>query len=152
MGRLDLRDAGSRDWSKRCCLNDLIGGHIPMSFTPIPAVHSHIEAGTLRALAVTSLKRSTLLPEVPTVAETGLPGYETVLHYGLLAPVGTPRPIVNKLNHALRATLALPEVERRLAMDGAEPLQSSPEEYQADIDQETAKWSKVIQDAGIKAE
>lgn len=133
-------------------LNDLVGGHIPMSFTPIPAVHSHIEAGTLRALAVTSLKRSALLADVPTIAETGLPGYETVLHYGLLAPAGTPRTIVDKLNNALRATLALPEVQRRLAIDGAEPLPSSPEEYQADINQEVAKWSKIIKEAGIKAE
>ncbi len=133
-------------------LNDLVGGHIPMSFTPIPAVHSHIESGTLRALAVTSLKRSALLPDVPTIAEAGLPGYETVLNYGLLAPVGTPRSIVDKLNNALRATLALPDVQRRLAVDGAEPLPSSPEEYQADINQEVAKWSKIIREAGIKAE
>ncbi len=131
-------------------LNDLVGGHIPMSFTPIPAVHGHVQSGTLQALAVTSLKRSPLMPEVPTVAETGLPGYEAVLHYGLLAPAGTPKPIVETLNKVLRDAIATPEVQKRLAFEGAEPLPSSPEEYAADIEQELAKWSKVLKHAGIK--
>jgi tripartite-type tricarboxylate transporter receptor subunit TctC len=131
-------------------LADLLGGHIPMSFTPIPVAHSHVAAGTLRALAVTSVKRSTLLPEVPTVAETGLPGYEAVLHYGLLAPAGTPRPLIDKLNKELRAALDSDEVRKRMATEGAEPLPSTPEEYAADIDQEEKKWSKVVKEAGIK--
>jgi tripartite-type tricarboxylate transporter receptor subunit TctC len=131
-------------------MNDLVGGHIPMSFTPIPAVHGQVEAGTLKALAVTSLKRSALMPTIPTVAETGLPGYEAVLHYGLLAPLGTPKPVVEKLNKVLREAIATPEVQKRLAFEGAEPLPSSPEEYAADIDQDEAKWSKVLHAAGIK--
>ena len=131
-------------------LNDLVGGHIPMSFTPIPAVHGHVQSGTLKALAVTSAKRSPLLPDVPTVAETGLPGYEAVLHYGLLAPAGTPKPIIEKLNAVLREAIATPEVQKRLAFEGAEPLPSSPEEYAADIAQDLAKWSKVLKEAGIK--
>ncbi|NNM74109.1 Bug family tripartite tricarboxylate transporter substrate binding protein [Enterovirga aerilata] len=131
-------------------LNDLVGGHIPMSFTPIPAVHGHVQSGTLKALAVTSLKRSPLMPEVPTVAETGLPGYEAVLHYGLLAPAGTPKPIVEKLNKALRDAISTPEVQKRLAFEGAEPLPSSPEEYALDLAQDLAKWSKVLREAGIK--
>ena len=131
-------------------LNDLVGGHIPMSFTPIPAVHGHVQGGTLKALAVTGAKRSSLMPEVPTVAEGGLPGYEAVLHYGLLAPAGTPRPIVDTLNAALRKALASPEVLKRLEFEGAEPLPSTPEEYAADIDREETKWSRVLREAGVK--
>jgi tripartite-type tricarboxylate transporter receptor subunit TctC len=133
-------------------LSDLLGGHIPMSFTPIPVAHGPVAAGMLRALAVTSAKRTGLLPEVPTVAETGLPGYEAVLRYGLLAPKGTPRPIVERLNKELRAALQSEEVLKRLATEGAEPLPSTPEEYAADIDQEEAKWSAIVKAAGIKAE
>ncbi len=88
-------------------LSDLLGGHIPMSFTPIPVAHGPVAAGMLRALAVTSVTRTALLPEVPTVAETGLPGYEAVLRYGLLAPKGTPRPIIERLNKELRAALQI---------------------------------------------
>ena len=130
-------------------LNDLLGGHIKMSFTPIPAVHGHLEAGTLQALAVTSAARSPLLLDVPTVAESGLPGYEAVLHYGLLAPAGTPRPIVERLNAALREALRSPDLLNRLAQDGADPLPSSPDEYAADIDADERKWSTVLREAGI---
>jgi len=133
-------------------LVDLLGGHIPMSFTPIPVVLAHIASGRLRALAVTSAKRTPLLPDVPTVAETGLPGYEVVLHYGLLAPAGTPRPIVDRLNRELRAVVDSEEVRKRLATEGADPLPSTPEEYAADIDQEETKWSAVVKAAGIKGE
>jgi tripartite-type tricarboxylate transporter receptor subunit TctC len=133
-------------------LSDLLGGHIPMSFTPIPVAHGPVAAGMLRALAVTSAKRTALLPEVPTVAEAGLPGYEAVLRYGLLAPKGTPRPIVERLNKELRAALQSEEVLRRLVTEGAESLPSTPEEYAADIDQEETKWSAIVKAAGIKAE
>jgi len=133
-------------------LSDLLGGHIPMSFTPIPVAHGPVAAGMLRALAVTSAKRTALLPEVPTVAETGLAGYEAVLRYGLLAPKGTPRPIVERLNKELRAALQSEEVLKRLASEGVEPLPSTPEEYAADIDQEEAKWSAIVKAAGIKGE
>ncbi|MBI5114060.1 MAG: tripartite tricarboxylate transporter substrate binding protein [Rhodovulum sp.] len=133
-------------------LNDLVGGHIKMSFTPIPAVHAMVANGSLRALAVTSAVRSKLMPSVPTVSETGLPGYEVVLRYGLLAPVSTPRPIIDTLNSALREALASPALQGRLAKEGAEVLTSTPEEYAADIDREETKWSTVIREAGIKAE
>jgi tripartite-type tricarboxylate transporter receptor subunit TctC len=133
-------------------LSDLLGGHIPMSFTPIPVAHGPVAAGMLRALAVTSAKRTTLLPDVPTVAETGLTGYEAVLRYGLLAPKATPRPIVERLNKELRAALQSEEVLKRLATEGIEPLPSTPEEYAADIDQEEAKWSTIVKAAGIKGE
>ena len=131
-------------------LADLLGGHIPMSFTPIPVAHGHVASGKLIALAVTSTKRTPLLPEVPTIAETGLPGYEAVLHYGLLAPAGTPRAIIDRLNRELRAALASEEVKKRLVTEGADPLPSSPEQYAADIDEEEKKWSRVVKQIGLK--
>jgi tripartite-type tricarboxylate transporter receptor subunit TctC len=131
-------------------LADLLGGHVPMSFTPIPVAHAHVSSGKLIALAVTSTKRTPLLPQVPTFAELGLAGYEAVLHYGLLAPRGTPRPIVERLNKELRAALASDEVKKRLATEGADPLPSSPEEYAADIDQEERKWAQVVKQIGLK--
>jgi tripartite-type tricarboxylate transporter receptor subunit TctC len=131
-------------------LNDLLGGHILMMFVPIPAAHGNIAAGKLRALAVTSEKRSKLLPDVPTVAESGLPGFDVALRYGLVAPAGTPRTIIDRLNKDLRAALASEEVVRRLATDGAEPLSSTPEEYAADIDREETKWSKLVKSIGLR--
>src|SRR5579871_2430074 len=103
-------------------ITDLLGGHIPLSFSPIPAVHESAKSGLLRMLAVTSAKRSTLLPDTPTVAESGVPGFDAVL----------------------RAALDSAEVRNRLAIEGAEPLPSTPEEYAADIDHEETQWSKVI--------
>jgi tripartite-type tricarboxylate transporter receptor subunit TctC len=133
-------------------MTDLLGGHIPLSFSPIPAVHESAKNGLLRMLAVTSAKRSMLVPEMPTVAESGVPGFDAVLRYGLVAPAGTPRPIIERLNTALRATLAAEEVRNRLAIEGAEPLPSTPEEYAVDIDHEEIQWSKVIKASGAKAE
>jgi len=133
-------------------MTDLLGGHIPLSFSPIPAVHESAKSGLLRMLAVTSAKRSTLVPDMPTVAESGVPGFDAVLLYGLVAPAGTPRPIIERLNTALRATLASQEVRNRLAIEGAEPLPGTPEEYAVDIDHEETQWSKVIKASGAKAE
>jgi tripartite-type tricarboxylate transporter receptor subunit TctC len=133
-------------------ITDLLGGHIPLSFSPIPAVHESAKSGLLRMLAVTSAKRSTLLPDVPTVAESGVPGFDAVLRYGLVAPASTPRPIIERLNTALRAALESKEVRNRLAIEGAEPLPSTPEEYATDIDREETQWSKVIKASGAKAE
>jgi tripartite-type tricarboxylate transporter receptor subunit TctC len=132
-------------------MTDLLGGHILMSFAPVPAVHESARSGLLRLIAVTSLTRSTLEPDVPTIAES-LPGYEAVLRYGLAAPAGTPRPIVDRLNKELNAALASKEVRDRLAVEGAEPLPSTPEEYGADIDREEAQWSKVVKASGAKPE
>src|SRR6478752_2457478 len=131
---------------------DLLGGHIPMAFAPVPATHENAKTGMLRMLAVTSAVRSTLLPEVPTIAEAALPGFEAVLRYGLVAPPGTPRPIIEKLNAALNAVLTSPDVRARLAIEGAEPLPSTPAEYAADIDREETQWSKVVKASGAKAE
>jgi tripartite-type tricarboxylate transporter receptor subunit TctC len=133
-------------------ITDLLGGHIPLSFSPIPAVHESAKSGLLRMLAVTSAKRSTLLSDVPTVAESGVPSFDAVLRYGLVAPAGTPRPIIERLNAALRTALESKEVRNRLAIEGAEPLPSTPEEYAIDIDREETQWSKVIKASGAKAE
>jgi tripartite-type tricarboxylate transporter receptor subunit TctC len=132
-------------------LNDLVGGHVTMMFATMPS-SGLARDGKVRALAVTGAKRSSVLPDVPTVAEAGLPGYEAVLHYGLVAPAGTPRPIIDKLNAALRLALGDESLRQRLATEGAEPLPSTPEEYAADIDHEEIKWSKIVQLSGAKGE
>jgi tripartite-type tricarboxylate transporter receptor subunit TctC len=133
-------------------VNDLLGGHVPISFSPLPPVLGNVQAGALRPLAVTSLQRSSLLPEVPTIAESGWPGFEAVLRYGLVAPAGTPRSIVDRLNAELRAALAAPDLKERFAIEGAEPISSTPEEYAADIDREETMWSGVVKASGAKGE
>ena len=131
---------------------DLLGGHIPMAFAPIPATHEQAKAGSLRMLAVTSAKRSSLLPDVPTIAEQGLTGFEAVLRYGLVAPAGTPKAIVDRLNKELNAALQDEEVRKRLAVEGAEPIPGTPQQYGEDIDREETQWAKVIKASGAKAE
>ena len=133
-------------------LTDLIGGHVAIYFSSLPPAIALIKEGKVRALAVTGPARSPLLPDLPTVAEAALPGYESVLHYGIVAPAGTPRPIVNKLNAAMQAALAEPEVRERIIADGAEPLPGTPEDYATDIDREETKWSKVVKVSGAKVE
>jgi tripartite-type tricarboxylate transporter receptor subunit TctC len=132
-------------------LTDLLGGHIPAAFAPVPTVQANIQSGNLRILAVTSAKRSSLLPDVQTIAET-VPGFEAVLRYGLLAPAGTPRPVIERLNAALKSALATDDVKQKLAVEGADPSASTPEEYGADIDREESQWSKLITSLGIKAQ
>jgi tripartite-type tricarboxylate transporter receptor subunit TctC len=129
-------------------LADLIGGHIPMAFAPIPATHGPVSQGLLRGLAVTSSQRSSLVPDLPTIAESGLKDFEASLYYGLVAPAGTPRPIVERLNQALRQALASPEVQKRLANDGAEITAGSPEDYAAHIDRDEKRWSVVVKLSG----
>jgi tripartite-type tricarboxylate transporter receptor subunit TctC len=133
-------------------LADLLGGHIPMAFAPIPATHGPMSNGQLRGLAVTSAKRSSLVPDIPTVAESGIPDFEASLFYGLVAPAGTPRPIIDKLNAALRAALATEEVRRRLITDGAEPTPGTPEAYADLIDRDEKRWSVVVKASGTKGE
>jgi tripartite-type tricarboxylate transporter receptor subunit TctC len=133
-------------------LNDLLGGHIQVLFSAVPNAHTHVLAGSIHALAVTGGKRSALLPQVPTFHEAGLSGFDVPLRYGLAAPAGTPRPIIEKLNRALNAALAGDEVRRRLAIEGAEPQPITPEQYAALIDQEVTMWTELVKAAGIKAE
>jgi tripartite-type tricarboxylate transporter receptor subunit TctC len=133
-------------------LTDLVGGHVAIYFSSLPPAIALIREGKVRALAVTGPQRSALLPDLPTVAEAALPGYESVLHYGIVAPAGTPRPIVEKLNAAMQAALAEADVRERIIADGAEPLPGTPEDYAADIDREETKWSKVVRVSGAKVE
>jgi tripartite-type tricarboxylate transporter receptor subunit TctC len=133
-------------------LTDLMGGHVAVYFSSLPPAVGIAKDGKVRALAVTGAARSAAFPDLPTVAEAGLPGYESVLHYGIVAPAGTPRPIVDKLNAALRDALAAPDTKDRMATDGTEPLPSTPEQYAADIDREETKWSAVVRKSGAKAE
>ena len=132
-------------------LTDLLGGHVQIYFSSLPPAVGLVKDGKLRALGVTGLKRSPSFPDVPTVAEQGLPGFEAVLHYGIVAPAGTPRPIVDKLNAALRAALSDPKVHSHIAIEGAEPLSTSPDEYAADIDREETKWSALVKKSGATA-
>ncbi|HXZ46917.1 MAG TPA: tripartite tricarboxylate transporter substrate binding protein [Pseudolabrys sp.] len=132
-------------------LTDLLGGHVQVYFSSLPPAVGLVKEGKLRALGVTSLKRSASFPDVPTVAEQGLPGFEAVLHYGIVAPAGTPRPIIDKLNAALRAALADRTVYDHIATEGAEPVPTTPDEYAADIDREENKWSALVKKSGATA-
>jgi tripartite-type tricarboxylate transporter receptor subunit TctC len=133
-------------------LTDLLGGHIPMALAPIPAVNPNVQSGLLRALAVTGRTRSSLMPDVPTLAESGLPGFEASLYYGLVAPAGTPRPVIDKLNEELRAALASDEVKKQLAQDGTEITPDTPEDYADFIDKDEKKWSALVKASGVEQE
>jgi tripartite-type tricarboxylate transporter receptor subunit TctC len=133
-------------------LTDLLGGHIPMAFAPIPASHPNVSAGKLRALAVTSITRSGLLPDVPTMMEAGLPGFDASLYYGLAAPAGTPRPIIDKLNKVLREALASDEVRKQLGNDGTEITPGTPEDYANFIDKDEKKWAQLVKASGVEQE
>jgi tripartite-type tricarboxylate transporter receptor subunit TctC len=129
-------------------MNDLLGGHITMIFSAVSTAMGNIRAGTIRPLATTGAARHKDFPELPTMAEAGLPDFVAEQRYGMLAPANTPRPIVLKLNAALRDALNAPEVKTQIANEGAVPQPGPPEAYAADIDREEAKWSKVIRASG----
>jgi len=133
-------------------MNDLLGGHVSIAFSVLPPALGNIQAGKLRAIAVTSKKRFSLLPDVPTFDESGLPGFEAVLHYGLLAPAGTPKEIVDRLSVELRKLVDLPEVQKQIHNEGGDPLTSTPAEYAADIDKEERKWGGLGKKLGLKVE
>jgi tripartite-type tricarboxylate transporter receptor subunit TctC len=132
--------------------NDLLGGHVQIGFNTIPASVSNIAAGALHGIAVAATQRSSALPNVPTAAESGLPGYEAVQYYGLAAPAGTPRPIVERLNKELRAILATDEMKKLLRDAGSDPTPSTPEEYAANIKHEEGKWADLVKKLGLKLE
>jgi tripartite-type tricarboxylate transporter receptor subunit TctC len=132
--------------------NDLLGGHVQIGFNTIPASVSNIAAGALRGIAVAATKRSAALPNVPTAAEAGLPGFEAVQYYGLAAPAGTPRPIVERLNKELRVILATDDMKKLLVDAGSDPTPSTPEEYAANIQHEEGKWADLVKKLGLKLE
>jgi len=133
-------------------MNDLIGGHVPVSFGVLPPAIGNIQSGSLRAIAVTGTHRFSLLPDVPTASESGLPGFDAVLHYGLIAPAGTPRPIIERLNKELRTLAESDLVKQRIQAEGGDALTSTPEEYAKDIGQEEKKWSTLIKKLNLKVE
>jgi len=131
---------------------DLLGGRVTMSFSPIALVLPLVREGKLRALAVSSLRRSPAAPELPTIAESGYPGFEVTIWYGLLAPTGTPSAIIRKLHLETVKALAQPDLRARLDGLGLEGIGNSPEEFAAIIKSEIPKWAKVINESGIKAD
>jgi tripartite-type tricarboxylate transporter receptor subunit TctC len=133
-------------------LTDLLGGQVDMMFSPLPAAVGLAQDSKVRALAVTGATRSPRFPDLPTIAQAGLPGYASELHYGIVAPAGVPVSVIDKLNAVLRGVLAAPDVAQQLAALGAEVLASTPADYAADIAAEEAKWSPIVRKAGIKAE
>lgn len=131
-------------------ISDLLGGHIKVMMPPIPAVISQLNAGVLRAIGVTSPERSPLLPDVPTLSEAGLPGFSSEQRYGLLAPAGTPKPIIDRLNKELRAALADETVRARILEDGATPRPDTPEEYGAAIARDQKTWGGIVRKLGLR--
>jgi tripartite-type tricarboxylate transporter receptor subunit TctC len=132
--------------------NDLIGGHVPVAFNVLAPAMGNLQAGNLRAIATAGTTRLSLMPDVPTIAESGLPGFEAVLHYGLMAPAGTPTSIVTRLNAELRKAVELDDVRARIAADGGDVLTSTPDEYAADIDREERKWGALVRRLGLRVE
>jgi tripartite-type tricarboxylate transporter receptor subunit TctC len=133
-------------------LTDLLGGQVSMFFSGMPPAMTHVKSGKLRALAVTTTKRSPAAPDVPTMAEAGIPGFDISNWFGVFAPAGTPEDILNKLNAEIVKALALPDVKVRLAGVGAETVGNSRAEFAAFIDREIAKYAKLARESGAKVE
>jgi tripartite-type tricarboxylate transporter receptor subunit TctC len=130
--------------------NDLLGGHVKIAFNTLPPAIGNINAGKLRAIAVAAPERLAAIPDVPTVAESGVKDLDIVQYYGLAAPAGTPRPIIDRLNKELRAVLSADDVKQRIIGDGGGPMASTPEEYAANIQKEEGKWAALIKQLGLK--
>jgi tripartite-type tricarboxylate transporter receptor subunit TctC len=133
-------------------ITDLLGGQTDLTFEPISVLLAHIHDGTLRALAFTGATRSTELPDVPTLIESGYPGFTSVSWSGIVAPAGTPPDIVAKLNAAVNAALAMPDTQARLAGLGAAPMSGTPQDFAALIATETPKWAAVVKAAHVRIE
>jgi tripartite-type tricarboxylate transporter receptor subunit TctC len=133
-------------------VTDLLAGQVDLLFAPSQAVIQHVRAGKLKALATTGAKRAETLADLPTVAEAGLPGYEAVGWFGLLAPAATPRPVVEKLSADANLVLANPEIRTRMQSLGADPAGNTPDEFARFIRDDQAKWAKLMREAGIKPE
>jgi tripartite-type tricarboxylate transporter receptor subunit TctC len=131
-------------------MTDLLGGRVQAMFAPASTALPHIKAGTLKVLAVSSAKRTGASPELPTIAESGLPGFETAVWFGLLAPAGTPRDIIERLNREANRALADPAVKTQFAAQGIDGMGGTAEQFAAYIKDETAKWARVVQASGAK--
>jgi len=133
-------------------LTDLIGGQVQLIFDSMPSAMPHVKSGKIRALAVTTAKRSPTVPDLPTIAESGVPGFDISTWYGVWAPAGTPKDIVNKVSAEIAKALQQPAVRERLAALGAEPVGNTPEEFAAYCQSELAKWSKIVRESGARAD
>ena len=133
-------------------VTDLIAGQLDVMFDNMPNVIGHVRAGKMKALAVTTAQRSSLAPEIPTIAESGVPGYEQTAWFGVLAPAGTPRDIIGRLNAEIVKLLNSADVKERFAKQGVEVRTSTPEQFSTFLRSEVDRWGKVIRDAGIKAD
>ena len=131
---------------------DLLGGHVMIGFNTLPPAVGNIKAGAIRAIAVAAPQRLAAVPDVPTTAEAGMPGLDIVQYYGLMAPAGTPKEIVARLNAELRKILGSEDVKKRIIADGGGPVASTPEEYAANIQREEGKWAALIKKLGLKVE
>ena len=131
-------------------LTDIVGGQIQIYASSVPTAMGQIKDGRLRAIAVTSLKRSASLPETPTIAESGWPGFEAITWFGFVAPAKTPAPIIKELNANINFILKMPEVRSKLMGEGGEILGGTPEQFSALLNKDTARWARVIQDANVK--
>ncbi len=129
---------------------DVLGGQVPLGVVDVPSSLSNVRAGKLRALAVTSKRRISAAPEVPTFEEAGVPGYEAIGWFGTVAPAGTPPAVIDRLNAEIVAALATPEIRERALAAGTEPLTNTPQEFAAMIREETKKWAEVIKAANVK--
>jgi tripartite-type tricarboxylate transporter receptor subunit TctC len=133
-------------------LSDVLAGHVKVLFAPAVSSLQYIQTGRLKALAITGDKRLSSLPNVPTIAESGVPGYDSTVWYAMLAPANTPREVVTRINTELLQILKDPSFKSMMSLNGIEPIGSSPEGLTSYINKETIKWSKVIKSAGIKAD
>ncbi|WP_348682550.1 Bug family tripartite tricarboxylate transporter substrate binding protein [Acidovorax soli] len=129
-------------------VTDLLGNQIAIMFDNMPSVIPHVRSGKLRAIAITTSKRSAELPDVPTIAEAGVPGYEAMSWFGMFAPAATPKPVLDKLTGALAKVLANPEVKKKIADQGGEPVNETPAQFATFIKSESAKWGKVVKESG----
>ena len=148
MARVDIEHVPYKNFGQ--ALSDVMGGQPEFVIPNLPPVLPHIQAGKFRALAVTSARRSPLLPEVPTLAESGLPGFEVASWNGIAVPAGTPKAVIDRLHAEAVKALRDPEVQKKLAAQGAELVGSSPEEYARLVQAETAKWARVVAEAGAQ--
>jgi tripartite-type tricarboxylate transporter receptor subunit TctC len=130
--------------------NDVMGGHVQMMFDAVTAMKGSIDAGEVRALATTGLQRSSVMPNVPTVNESGVPGYEATIWLGIMAPKGTPKEIVDRLNAEIGKIIATPAIRDAWAKQGAVPMTMTPDQFGAYLKQDIEKWAKVIKTAGIE--
>ncbi len=133
-------------------LTDLMGGHVMMIFDNTPNVVPHIKTNRMRAIAVTSLKRSSFVPAVPTVDESGVPGYEVLVWFGVVAPAAVPREIIAKLNGEINKILLMPDVRERFLAGGVEPVGGTPEKFGEHLKVEIAKWGKVVKATGSRVD